>query len=375
MGEDDLWRWQHAQTKVEKPSLCAVAFADMPGWADDDHCAALACYLQSVGMAKVKLAKPKENNLAASLAYRGMARAFFEENFAPFRILADPGLLTSYFEPALRGSRTPSKAFPIPIYRRPENLEPLPPGHALTAEGLSAARNGHGGFEPYFTRAEIEAGALNRRGLEILYLDDAIDAFIMHVQGSGCVELDDGTTTRLTFDGKNGRPYTSVARCLIERGLLSAKDADLEGMTSWLRAHSNPASFLHENKSYIFFKEMDAAERAPIGSLGAQLISGRSLAVDPLFHRLGMPVWISAPELAFDGRPFLKLAVAQDTGSAIKGAQRGDISPAPKRAAQLAAFGIYVNLLSYSHDANIGEDGGEKSWKAAEQSGFCPRRK
>jgi len=324
VAEEGLWRWQHSETQIAKPSVEAVAFADVPGWVDDDHCAALACYLRSVDLANTKLPKPPENILAA-LADRGKARQFFEQHFAPFRILAEPGLLTSYFQPVLEGSRTPSPAFPIPVYRRPADLKPLPPGHALGADGLTAARDAHGRFEPYFTRAEIEAGALAGRGLEILYLADAIEAFIMHVQGSGHVELDDGTQARLTFDGKNGHPYTSVARCLIERGHLAAKDADLEGMISCLRAHPETAAFLQENKSYIFFEEMDPKERSPKGSLGVELYTGRSLAADPLYHMPGIPIWVSAPELAFDGRPFRRLVVAQDTGSAIKGAQRGDI--------------------------------------------------
>jgi membrane-bound lytic murein transglycosylase A len=325
VAEDNLWRWQHAQAHIAKPAVEVVAFADMPGWPEDDHSAALACYLRSVDLANAKLPKPAEDTLAALLADRGKARQFFEENFAPFRVLAEPGLLTSYFQPVLKGSRTPSPAFPIPVYRRPADLAPLPFGHVLTANGLSAARNAPDRFEPYFTRAEIEEGALTGRGLEILYLADAIEAFIMHVQGSGLIELDDGTEARLTFDGKIGHPYTSVAKLLIERGALAAKDADLEGMVSWLRAHPNPATLLHENKSYIFFKEMEPAEPGPKGSLGAQLFAGRSLAADPHYHRLGIPLWVSAPELTFDGQPFRRLVVAQDTGSAIQGAQRGDI--------------------------------------------------
>jgi membrane-bound lytic murein transglycosylase A len=325
VAEDSLWRWQHFETQIAKPPVEGVAFADMTGWADDDHCAALACYLRSADLANTKLPKPAEHSLAAFVADCETARQFFEENFAPFRILTEPGLLTSYFQPVLKGSRSPSSAFPVPVYRRPADLKPLPPGHALTADGLTAARDAQGRFEPYFTRAEIDAGVLAGRSLEILYLADAIEAFIMHVQGSGLVELDDGTVAPLTFDGKNGHPYTSVAKCLIESGHLAAKDAHLEGMVSWLRAHPNPAALLQENKSYIFFKEMDAAEVGPKGSLGAQLYRGRSLAADPLYHTPGIPIWVAAPELAFDERPFRRLVVAQDTGSAIKGAQRGDI--------------------------------------------------
>jgi len=322
---NSLWRWQHAQGAIAKPPARCVAFDEIRGWAEDDHCAALACYLRSVDLADAPLPKPEGSRVAALLADRAEARQFFEQSFAPFRVLAEPGLLTSYFQPMLKGSRTPSPAFTIPVYRRPANLKPLPLGHALTAGGLTAARDMQGRFEPYFTRAEIEAGALAGHGLEILYLADAIEAFIMHVQGSGHVELDDGTEARLTFDGKNGHPYTSVARRLVERGHLTAKDADLEGMISCLRAHPDPASFLQENRSYIFFKEMDPAEPSPKGSLGAQLYPGRSLAADPLCHTLGIPIWVAAPELLFDGCPFQRLLVAQDTGSAIKGAQRGDI--------------------------------------------------
>ena len=325
MGGAYLWRWQHADTPSARIATEAASFADIEGWEEDDQRAALACYLRSAGMADAGLPKPESGSIASLLADREKARRFFEEAFLPFRVLADTGLLTSYFEPVLKGSRAPSLGFPIPVYRRPADLRPLPSGHALLTEGLTAARDMGGCFEPYFTRADIEAGALAGRGLEILYLADAIEAFIMHVQGSGCVELDDGSKARLTFDGKNGHPYTSVARCLIDGGLLSAKDADLDGMVSCLRARHDAGSFLQKNRSYIFFKEMDPAEPGPKGSIGVQLHAGRSLAVDPLCHRLGIPIWVSAPALSFEDRPFRRLTVAQDTGSAIKGAQRGDI--------------------------------------------------
>ncbi len=258
-------------------------------------------------------------------------------------------------------------------------MKQLPPGHDLAAAGLTAGREAAQGFTRYPTRAEIDAGALKGQGLEILYLPDAIDAFIMHVQGSGRIELDDGTVARLTFDGKNGHPYTSVARRLIERGDLKVEDADLEGMIAWLRAQPDPTPFLQENASYAFFREARApalvqpeasshpfAARShansprisctklykllvrlirgkscqgpqqtgqdfprgvlgPTGSMGVELFAGRSLAADPLYHCLGMPIWVSAPDLVFSGAPFRRLAIAQDTGSAIRGPQRGDI--------------------------------------------------
>ena len=256
---------------------------------------------------------------------RSKARAFFEENFAAFRVLAAPGLLTAYFEPVLKGSRRQSPAFPVPVYRRPADLRPLPQGHPLTQGGLTAARAATQGFEPYFTRGEIEAGALAGRGLEILFLANRVEAFVMHVQGSGLVELDDGTKVRLTFDGKNGHGYTSIAKFLVGRGHLSYENADLEGMMAWLRAQPDPQCTLNENKSYAFFKDLPPSAASPLGSSGVELRAGRSLAADPLYHAPGTPIWVVASGLTFEGGPFRRLLIAQDTGSAIVGPQRGDV--------------------------------------------------
>jgi membrane-bound lytic murein transglycosylase A len=154
---------------------------------------------------------------------------------------------------------------------------------------------------------------------------DPVQAFIMHVQGSGIIELDDGTNVRLSFDGKNGHPYTSISRRLVERGDLAVEDAHLDGTVEWLRVHPERQALLHENKSYIFFKELEPSETGPKGSMGAPLQAGRSLAADPLYHGLGMPVWVAAPEVVIEGGPLQRLLVVQDTGSAITGPQRGDI--------------------------------------------------
>lgn len=324
-NQEALWRWQH--TPREKPSLLldALEFSEIPGWLDDNHCAALSCYLRSAVMAEPPLPVPESSSLKSLLSSADAARIFFEENFVPQRVKAEAGLLTSYFEPVLRGSRTPSPAFPVPVYRRPADLEALAAEHALVTIGLTAGRSVSGQLVPYFTRSEIEAGALHGRGLEILYLADPIHAFIMHVQGSGRVELEGGTTVRLSFDGKNGHPYTSISKILIKRGHLAWEDAHLDGMVSSLRAMAQSDVLLAENKSYIFFKELDVSETAPRGSMGTELSAGRSLAADPLYHDPGLPIWVAAPELFYEGAPFRRLVVAQDTGSAIKGAQRGDI--------------------------------------------------
>jgi membrane-bound lytic murein transglycosylase A len=322
-GESALWRWQHARLDVPELNLKLVPFDAIPGWADDDHRAAFECYLQSSERADQP--SPSAPEIARLLSGESSARLFFERNFSAHGIVAEPGLLTSYFEPVLKGSRRRTSAFQVPVYRRPANLRPLPQGHPLTALGFTAGCEGTGGFEPFVARGKIEAGALEGLGLEILYLEDPIEAFLMHVQGSGLVELGDGTAVRLTFDGKNGHPYRSIAKLLAERGNLSREEAHLEGMIGWLRAQPDAQTHLNNNKSYIFFKELDRSASAPMGSSGAELRAGRSLAADPSYHAPGTPIWVAAPELVFEGGPFARLLVAQDTGSAIAGPQRGDV--------------------------------------------------
>ncbi len=321
--QGELWRWQHSRAGAAPVPLEPVQFEAIDGWNADDHSAALKCYLQLAGQTQQPLPPPRE--VSSLLEDHEKARAFFEENFAAFRVTGTPGLLTAYFEPVLKGSRQRSAAFPVPVYRRPDDLTPLPQGHPLADLSFTAGRKTASGFEPYFTRGEIEAGVLAGRGLEILHLADPVDAFIMHVQGSGMVQLDDGSAVRLTFDGKNGHAYTSVAKVLIERGELSREDAHLEGMAAWLSARPERLAFLNENKSYIFFKELERSAAAPKGSSGAVLDAGRSLAADPLYHAAGTPMWVAAPELKFDAAPFRRLLIAQDTGSAITGPQRGDV--------------------------------------------------
>ncbi len=320
--QGELWRWQHSGAKPPPAQLERVEFGAIEGWTADDHCAAFECYLQTAGPTGQPL--PGREKIPGLLKDREAARAFFEENFAAYRVLGAPGLLTAYFEPVLKGSRARSAAFPVPVYRRPLDLMPLPQGHPLTDLGLTAARKTARGFEPYFTRVEIQAGALAGRGLEILFLSDPVEAFVMHVQGSGLVQFGD-SPVRLTFDGKNGHAYTSVSKLLAGRGELTREDAHLEGTIAWLRARPERLDFLNENKSYIFFKELEHSATSPQGSSGAELQAGRSMAVDPLYHAPGTPIWVAAPELDFEAAPFRRLLVAQDTGSAITGPQRGDV--------------------------------------------------
>ncbi|MEM8644538.1 MAG: MltA domain-containing protein [Pseudomonadota bacterium] len=295
-------------------------FADLDGWSEDDHAAALRALGNS---------PPRH---AEAFAREADARAFFENAFDAFALDTEtPGFVTGYYEPVIRGSRTRSTQFSIPIYGRPDDLV------TTIGETERAAHNDHiTGFRqtadgpvPYYTRAEIDDGVLNGLGLELLFTDDAVDLFFMHVQGSGLVHLDDGTSVRLTYAGKNGHPYTSIARVLIDRGELDPDNVDMNSVKAWLRVdRARGRELLHQNQSYIFFAQLAQHESAlgPQGAEGVPLTPGRSLAVDPAFIPLGSTVFVTVPGLEDpNGRPFRRLMIAQDVGSAIRGPQRGDI--------------------------------------------------
>jgi len=324
----------------------AMSFAELLGWAEDDHAEALqafrrACALPAgAGPAKVRESLAKICDLALAMTSREAsdrtrARAFFEANFRPFRFHhdTDEGLLTGYFEPELVGSLQRDSRFNVPVLRRPDDLVDVVPANqraAANAEGrLASMRRTDGGLVPYYTRAEIEGGALAGRGLELVYLDSAIDAYFMHVQGSGSIRLDDGHVMRIGYAGKNGYPYTSAGSVLIREHAIRREDLTMQSMRTWLAAHPKQARrVIQENKSYIFFEVKTLAQGAtgPIGGHGTPLTPRRSLAVDPTYHVLGAPVFVVCDGLpATGGEPFRHVLIADDVGSAIKGPERGDI--------------------------------------------------
>lgn len=330
-------------------AFAPVPFAELPGWDADDHLAAFRAFVTSApAVAKtpaggtsaqtksadtrLKAAAERALREAAGMTTAEAARAFFEASFEPHRVehRAQTGFLTGYYEPVLDGARVADGVHRIPIYRRPADLVNLvgeAERGALADSITHARRTPTGAVEPYATRAEIENGALEGLGLELVWLADAVDAFFLHVQGSGRIRLSDGTAIRITYDGKNGHLYTSIGRHLIDKGLMSAEEMSLDALKAWLTAHPDKArGVLQQNKSFVFFREIEADAPAPLGALGTGLTDGRSLAVDTSFHALGTPVYVSAPTLApwRDG-PFARLMIAQDVGSAIRGPERGDI--------------------------------------------------
>ncbi|HEY8128114.1 MAG TPA: MltA domain-containing protein [Hyphomicrobium sp.] len=329
-----------------------MSFSDVPGWNDDDHLAAWKAFLASCG-AVLKTAQRGEKpgastthqslldvcTLALSEAKAGRtptrrgARHFFETHFRPHRVSGakSQGLLTGYYEPLLKGSRAQSATYKVPIYRRPRDLVNLVAESERGAKSASAThmRQTGRGLEPYLTRAEIEEGGLAGQGLELMYFKDPVDVFFMQVQGSGRVELPDGTKVRVAYDGKNGYPYTSIGKALIDEGEISREAMSLKALKQWLRTNAERAkAVMWQNKSYVFFRELTGAEaKGPMGANSIPLQPGRSLAVDTSFYALGTPIFVDAPAITHATKSgyFRRLMIAHDVGSAIKGAERGDI--------------------------------------------------
>jgi membrane-bound lytic murein transglycosylase A len=312
-------------------SLRPTRFADLEGWAQDDHAAAFRALLRSCA------ADPEAPHAADARALgpgasADAARAFFEDRFLPHTIADSgrPGFVTGYYEPEIEGSYEHGGPYQVPVYRRPEDLITLAPEteRARFNDRITGFRETASGQVPYYTRAEIWEGALSGRGLELLYVKDRVELFYMQVQGSGRVKLKDGGAVRLTYGGKNGYPYTSIGRLLIERGAIPADGMSMAAVKAWLKCdEARGRALMEENRSYVFFRELDAEEGrdGPCGAQGVALTPGRSLAVDTAYHRLGLPVFVMADDFMTEGEPFRRLMVAQDVGSAIRGPERGDI--------------------------------------------------
>lgn len=304
-----------------------VPFADLPGWADDDHWSAFVAFAASAPVVGGAVSRAEAS--ASGVMTADQARVFFEAHFRPYRVVQTRarGLLTGYYEPVIAGSLERTAQFQVPIYRRPADLENVVAESERGAKsaGLTHVRRTAAGVEPYATRQEIENGALAGLGLEFCYLADPVEAFFLQVQGSGVIALPDGRQMRVTYDGKNGHPYTSVGRVLIDAGVFVSDQVTLQSLTDWLRADPARARpVLWRNESFVFFRPLEG-EHA-VGVLGTPLLEGRSLAVDTAFHRLGLPIYVVAPGMLHVGPGGLnRLMVAHDVGSAIKGPERGDV--------------------------------------------------
>jgi len=262
----------------------------------------------------------------------GEARTFFATQFEP-RPIDAPGFLTGYYEPVVAGSLVENTDFLEPILARPKDLVSFAPGEGppgFPVDLAGARRRADGGLEPYPDRAAIEA----ERREPIVWLQDAVEVFFAQVQGSARVKLPNGQDMRLVYDGRNGQPYTSIGRRLIEAGGISAEDMSLGRLKSWLRANGlapgqRGRELMRSNRSYIFFRWEPVGDpsRGPTGGAGVLLTTLRSIAVDRQVWSYGLPFWIEADLPWRDGgiEPFDRLMIAQDTGTAIVGPARFDL--------------------------------------------------
>lgn len=326
-------------------------FAELPGWNGESHADVLPVLLKSCGriVADAPADQPFGGNWrmgtvgqwreicedAAKIRPGNQVEAkyLFESRFQPYEVRAGEeadGLFTGYYEPELNGAWSPGGAFRHPIHSRPKDLVSADLGKfrdAYKGEYL-AGRVVDDNFVPYPTRQEIDQGALTGQQLEILWVDDPVDLFFLHVQGSGRIVLPDGSSIRVGYAGRNGHRYTPIGRELVARGVLKLEDVTLRSIRTWLDAHPAAAQeVMWKNRSYIFFRVVEGD--GPIGAQGVPLTARRSLAVDRKHFPLGIPLWLSTtlPSADADGGPtaFRQLMVAQDTGSAIQGPVRGDV--------------------------------------------------
>ncbi len=322
--------------------LRPIPFSELPGWPEDDlrgfsaalttNCSAMRARTAAWG----RLCRDADQiNVADTVTLR----QFIESQFLPHELSdakgSRSGLITGYYEPLLKGSRTRVGPYQIPLYRTPKDLINVdlsaiyPEIKSLRLRGRLEGNR----VVPYPTRADIERKGL-LAGDELLWVDDPVEAFFLQVQGSGRVQLPTGETIRVGYAEQNGYPYRSIGRYLIDKGELKPNDASMQSIKAWVAANPHRRDeVLHQNPSVVFFREITALPNAqgPLGSMGLPLTAGRSLAVDPRFVTPGSLIYLST-RVPKPGAPpkdpglsFQRLMIAQDTGSAVLGAHRGDI--------------------------------------------------
>tara|TARA_B110000259_G_scaffold183202_2_gene228119 strand:- start:172 stop:1287 length:1116 start_codon:yes stop_codon:yes gene_type:complete len=326
-------------------NLKRVSFSDLNNWDDDDHAPALISFLNScnkfASMPDSRMIGGQIGNIFVrdfrdvceiGKVIKGMgssqARNFFENWFAPFIVSSKDGnyygKFTGYYVPTLRGSRVQTETYKYPVYIKPKNID----------------------NNPYYTRSEIESGALRNQDLELLYVDDKIDLFFTHIQGSGNVMIDDGVIVRLSYAGSNNQPFSSIGKYMIKNNVISG-DKSYFAIKKWLKDNPDKAdAILNINLSYIFFKENN--NNNVVGGAGVSLMTERSIAIDKDILPYGYPFWVDIKGYKSGG--YQKLLISQDTGSAIKGTIRADIffgsgEDSEIRAANMNNEGRYYILL------------------------------
>lgn len=304
----------------------------LPDWQIMDMQPSWAAFLQSCRALKTKPGWQETCARADSLVQPDNAtlRGFFEEGFTPYQVFnqdgSSQGLITGYYEPRLTGSRIKTDRFRYPLYAVPDDMltidlsEVYPQLKDMRLRGRIQGKR----VVPYYNRAEINDGRAVLQGRELFWVEDAVDLFFLQIQGSGRIELPDGSLVKVGYAEQNGHPYVSIGKKLVEMGELKLEEASMQGIKNWARQYPEKLdALLAQNPSYVFFRELPNGLSAPLGALGVPLTEEYSIAVDPRTVPLGAPVFLSTT-YPNTSEPLNRLVLAQDTGGAIKGAVRAD---------------------------------------------------
>ncbi|MBI1214734.1 MAG: murein transglycosylase [Alphaproteobacteria bacterium] len=370
---------QEKKTANKTPAIYLekTDIASLPGWTQDASENAIPALLKSCK----RFLKKKPEVSVGPLPYAGAyadwqpvceslrdmtpgnglaARQFMKDNFTPYAVYGDDGsqgLFTGYYEPLLHGAAEKRAPYLTPLYARPTDLVTVhlgdfkPSLKGETIMGRVADEN----LVPYYTRAQIEKGALKDRGREIVWVDNPVDAFFLHIQGSGLVQMEDGSVLRVGYAAQNGHAYTAIGRALIKQGALTKENVSMQSIRDWLEAHPEDAPKVMDiNQSFVFFRKLPGD--GPLGAEGVELTPRRSMAVDRHLIPYGVPVWLDAQAPqgnAQEGARLQRLMIAQDTGGAITGAVRGDFfwgagDDATAKAGAMKSAGRYYIFLPKS---------------------------
>lgn len=350
--------------------LVPASFSDLPRWGEDDlqtlapaferTCARMLRAAPEKPLGTLPQAGTFADWQPACQAFVNLKektaanlKTYFEKNFTPYAVLLDEsaeGLFTGYYEAQLNGSRTRNDRYNIPLYTRPDDLVMVDLGkfrEELKGQRIAGRVKG-GDLVPYETRAQIVAGEWPHNDKVLVWVDDAVDAFYVQIQGSGIVTLEDGSEIRIGYAGQNGHPYTAIGRELIARGALTKENVSMQAIRDWLAANPDQADeVMNVNKSYVFFTEISG--EGPLGGENVALTPLRSLAIDRSIFPYGLPFWLEA-EHPVEKSMIRRLMVGQDTGGAIRGAIRGDVfwghgEEAERMAGPMKSKGRYWVLL------------------------------
>ncbi|MES1981510.1 MAG: MltA domain-containing protein [Pseudomonadota bacterium] len=321
-----------APPSTPNPPLAVSKWEMLPDWQTQDLISSWPAFLQSCRALKTRPGWQATCAHSEQLDARDNAvlRSFYEEWFTPYQVFnpdgSTEGMITGYYEPRLYGSRVKTARFRYPLYTTPDDLLTVDMGDVYPQlKGLRLRGRVQGKrVVPYYSRADINAGAGSVQGHELFWVDNAVELFFLQIQGSGRIELPDGKIVKVGYAEQNGHPYISIGKKLVEMGELKLEDASMQGIKNW--AEKNPArldALLAQNPSYVFFRELPEGLTAPLGALGVPLTGEYSLAVDPRTIPLGSPVFL-ATTYPSDSAALNRLMMAQDTGGAIKGTVRAD---------------------------------------------------